>query len=258
MTREFDRGEVRNQAEILKDDLRAFAAKDTKTRENRLFDIVSSIKNNASLESILELTSPNKNIELERIDYRPYLYSAARKTTNTLFTVGKEKVKPWEGGFTVISLRQDGTIPAGITNPRGRVYKEYGQNLYPYALTKAMFSLHLYLSGKKGGLGEVENIRYLQGLGFRGGENLFLGEAIVPGPEGSSSFIGASGCELQSDYINSLLPRGMQYQYPVDFLAGRADHEFALQVAVNLKFSEAATQPVISEPKFFSDLRFAH
>ena len=76
------------------------------------------------------------------------LDSAVRVACETHFkTHGESTLMPWSGSFTIVVLGVDGNIIAAAANPTGPVYKEYGENLFQYALIKAVLRLHLERAG---------------------------------------------------------------------------------------------------------------
>lgn len=243
------------EIEQLLDELRGFAAlkpvEGTKERENRLPELVRFIRRFGKEERLADALA--SHLKSPWAPPQP-LVEAIRCATLTQFDVGGKRILPWGGGFTVVILSHEGET-RGVRRPVGRVYEEYGQNLYPYALTKALFTMHLHLSSREGGLDKLDNFNYLESLGFKRGEDLFLGENQL-GTGDHVTYIGASGCELAEAYVSDLLPKDMRESYSVDFIAGHADMIFARSIAGYLMFP--GTPAPIQEPKFFSQLRIAH
>lgn len=241
-------------AERLQNVLKAFAIFDTEQRERRLPDLIKFIKEIATPEVMAIATHPLKNKYLEQMskNFGPPFLWAISNALKASFKTPKGEMQSWEGGYTLVMIDQDGILLAAATNPVGEVYNQYGKNLFPYALSKAVFELHLNLADKKSGLDKEENFDYIESLGFEYGKDLFMGTNSFP----NGTVIGASGCELSRDYVNSLLPESMRDSYPVDFLAGAADRYFARMVAAQSMFH---TEPhAMEEPKLFAELRRAH
>lgn len=200
------------------------------------------------------------------------LDSAVRVACETHFkTHGESTLMPWSGSFTIVVLGVDGNIIAAAANPTGPVYKEYGENLFQYALIKAVLRLHLERAGWYTGLDNDENQAYLREL-LPENEQIYLGEAKGEG----LPIVGASGCELTHEYRNDIAP-GIPPEN-VNFLAGYADQLFAeivlVQFATNFEMAEkigriacdtsvqsaldrVKPEPV-EEPSLFAQLRRAH
>lgn len=239
--------DTKETASEIQSSLHDFAAASTKKRETRILNLAEVIKSSVTPEVLAGISGSGDRL---------FLRHATSLALKTKFDTGVGKpFLPWEGGYTVVMLDRDGSVVSWDHRLVGRVYQQeqYHNNLYPYALTKALIRLHLLLDGRQGGLEVPENQKYMQKLGFVPGVNLFRGESIYPGF--SQPFpIGASGCELKMEYIDGLLPSKMEYGY--EFLAGQADMEFAELVGALLLTPDMPR--VIPEPKFFWDLRNSH
>lgn len=242
-------------AQILQGELRVFAQLNTEQRERYLSKMTHLVKDIATPEVMTMATHPLKNHYLEQMgkNFGPPFYNAINDSLKTTFKTPNGEIKSWEGGYTAVMVNKEGVLLAAATNPTGRVYDQYGTNLFPYALNKAVFELHLNLADKEiGGLNDPKNFAYLEGLGFEYGKDLFLGTNSFP----DGTVIGTSGCELSKQYMDGLLPQSMSGDYSVDFLAGLGDMYFARMITGQSMFH--AEPHAMEEPKFFAKLRRAH
>ena len=246
-------GEAEIRARELQGILKTFASLDTPSRERGLPIMFNVIRSHTTPEVLAIATNPLNNPDLGDRDYRPSFRGAIGEAMDFSFITPNGEKKSWEGGYTVVMMNRQGILLAADANPEGKVYEKYGKNLFPYALFKAVILLHLELAGRSGGLQNEENFRYLRELGFEHGRELFKGAVIHPG---GHAILGASGCELSEEYMNSLLPASMVGRNSVNFLAGYADRCFALMVGGQSAFhSDTRT---LKEPKLFAELRRAH
>lgn len=223
----------------LGDKLREFAAMDTKQRTQRLPGLARSFKDSVDSKTLLDLsvTAPHP--------LRRQLDVAARAVRESRFG----QVEPWAGGYTVVSLDEAGNVSGTTTNAVGKVYKKYG-DLSPYALKKALFTLHLERAGMLDGLSSERNLRHLESIGLEFGKDVFLGGATLTW-EDQTHHVGVSGAELKEDYVRTLLPQGMPHT--LEFLAGKADQVFAERVVHGVMYRVPQ-----DEPQFFAELRRAH
>ncbi len=257
-------------AHMLLDTLALFGDGSDEQRERELLNTVTTVKTLAKKDVIAEVTDLARNPDLKGTDFRRRFKEAVESAGSSRFKVETGVVKPWVGGFTVTLLDPHGRILAAEANPQGEVYSKenYGDDLYAFALAKAVLSLHLDKMGKPGGLDNEENLEYLKELGFKLGEDLFLGEAQVLfwnstlgakrrsiSPLATQVYIGASGCEMTQKYVDSLLPSDMHAK--VDFLAGFADQVFAQTVSSKMVHGIGSAS-IIEEPELFAHLRRAH
>lgn len=234
--------------EELRQRLLDFAKGSTPEREGLLPELIGFIKRTTTKEVLQEIAP------IQERDYgSPFRYAIADSLTSILRTdVGP--IDPWAGGFTAVLMSSDGEVLAAESNPMGKVYDEHGKNLFPYALTKAVFGLHLARNGSLNGLNDAENFKYIESLGFTPGIDLFLGEALHL----DGSVIGVAGCELTEEYVNGLLPPAMRDNYGTDFLAGYADMCFARSLVASTMFPNEGRNTVLDEPELFAQLRRSH
>ncbi len=175
-------------------------------------------------------------------------------------------VAPWEGGYTLVAIDTKGRIRGVCSRTNGRVYKDYGENLFPYALKKAAYRLYLGTNDYNDGLNSDRNIRVLRAV-LPQSEHIYLGEAVTDIFDGSQIIIGASGCELNRSYKEGLAPK-MIRRDNVNFVAGYADMVFAEGMANRIDNYLISDIPVnqplrsftttVNEPVFFSTLRRSH
>lgn len=209
---------------------------------------------------------------------REWLEDGIQTVVKTPFENGLtgELYNPWTGGYTIVGLtdflEDDGpVIRAASHNPLGSVYKRYGNNLFPYAMKKAILRMHLDFLRQDSeqspedkdvsdideyGLDSTRNLKYLSKI--LPGETLYLGDAVTTNPGMTPMFFGASGCELDAKYVATLLPKDVKAE-GTDFAAGYADKTFASLVANELSREFYQEQPkTIEEPEFFARLRRSH
>lgn len=241
-----------SEIDTLKDSLVEFATSNDRMRENLIPGLVRFIRKfgndqEIGAELVAHMESPWHDPQ--------HLAEAIRCAALTPFYVkDSQRVLPWTGGFTVVALSSKGEF-MGHRKVEGRVYREIGDNLYPYALTKAMLRMHLDFSGREGGLDNEQNFYYFEDLGLHRGDDLFLGESQL-GNRDNRSYIGVSGCELAWKYVQELIPSDMHAYTTVDYIAGHADMIFARNVAGYLMIPGEPAP--IKEPPFFTQLRMAH
>lgn len=248
--------ELSPEAQLLKGQLAEFAGLTTNEREKALVELYDLVhKKGGDKEPIID-----KEIIAELADkkFQPYVEDAVQSTLETKFERSNgELVDPFEGAFTAVAIDLKGNILGGLANPVGEVYRKYGENLFPYALMKAVLRLHLELAKRNGGLDSEKNIDYIKELLPE--KLIFLGESMgwptVGTVEIGNIIIGASGCELKHDYRNGLAP-GMVKDGTVDFLAGSADEIFADLIARYLEDNSRSKSA--KEPENYSWLRRAH
>ncbi|HEX4774374.1 MAG TPA: hypothetical protein VH234_02565 [Candidatus Saccharimonadales bacterium] len=244
-------GEAVNPAQELQAKLTEFVNLDEVRRETYLPDFLAYIDTNVTKDVVGEITDPIKNPSLENKNYRPHFHSAIMNALRVPFIVEGKSVNPWVGGYTMIAVSETGQVLAADSKTEGRVYGQYGSDLFSHAFSKAVLGVHLSLSGKYEGLDERENYERIARL--MPGRRIYQGEALTPG----TVVIGASGCELNSDYIDTLLPEEMRLsEYPADLFAGHADMRLAQEVAAQW-FFEPGIQPR-EEPELFSHIRRSH
>ncbi len=269
--------EAERTAQELQERLKNFAVKTNRDRADDLNIICN------------ELLNVDNNIlsYLEDSESQQRLIRAVGTTLRTPFKLADDRrVIPWAGGYTIVAIDKNGVFKAALSNPVGRVYENHGTNLNPYALTKAVERLHLFLSIKSTGLENSQNYNLIQEI--RGRRHpVYLGEAMSEKFLSSDEdldpvILGASGCELTPEYQSSLAPDLFKlpttlrkqadalgpYGFPkqeaadlientlVDFAAGYADMVFAQRVANYL--SDPFKIGPVKEPEFFSLLRRSH
>lgn len=200
----------------LKDSLKKFASSNTEQREAQLPQLTLFIKKNVN-ESVLK--------ELIGIDseFNQKLTSAVELTIQTPFDVKGKPVNPWTGEHTIVALDSDGYVVGACCNPT-KALKSYG-DLHPYALTKALFSLHLYKADREEGLENEDNLDYISSIAHKE-VLIFTGAPKKPlfMPDEKSYYLGSSGCAVKKNYLKELL--GGATPAP-DTQAGRFDGIFA-------------------------------
>lgn len=177
----------------IKNSLRAFAQGALEAREKCLAGLITTIKQNARLETLELLTDKA---------FQPKLKEAVKKTLETPFEVEGEPVVPWAGGFTIVALDQRGEIRGVFSRPTEGL-EEYS-DLHPYALTKAVLALHLDLIPVvQRRLGNLDNFKYVEKMAKT---KIFNGASQSPAIVGEDIiYIGGSGCVAKEEYLKRLL-----------------------------------------------------
>lgn len=248
--------ETERQAQVLQERLKEFSTLSNYDKPSGLPILLNYFSDTTVNSMILSyLVDPALQADLEK---------AAQSVLHQGFKQRAEIIHPWAGGYTLIAINMAGEIKAASVNPEGGVYQRYGENLFPYALKKAVQRLYLHQTSLDyyGDLEKESNYYHIKDLMGEG--KIFLGETLTDpnirlGQE--TLAIGASGCELSAEYRNLLAP-GMLNDQSDDFAAGYADMVFAKSVARILDPDTARHSPeyleFIWEPEFFSLLRRAH
>lgn len=188
--------EISRHAVSLQRQLTEFASPEDEGREQILQGLVKFIKEKVNKDVIgllIEKESP----------FQPRLESAIASVLETPFEVEGEEVNPWQGGFTIVALDSEGRIRGASSEPTKGLEK-YG-DLHPYALVKALCSLHLDTFGRPGGLGKLENYEYLKD---KLGVPIFTGSTEKPihiDNYHNLFYLGGSGCSVKEDYLKELL-----------------------------------------------------
>jgi len=156
----------------------------------------------------------------------------------------------WVGGFTLVELSLEGELTGACRLAAGDVYRLYSDNLYGYALQKALQALHLRLSFMDPSTSTFLSSRYLEKL--LGRDQLRVGAYYDPI---RVRIIGASGCEVPLRQRLAYCP-GMTPASELDgvnFLAGAFDEVFARLVSNCLRESARCY-----EPRLLTQLRLIH
>ena len=252
------------RANQLQRELHEFAKQETSQREEglaRLRDIIA------------ELTDPDTILYLNFLHRGGIRFqNELHKAINTTHQTGFEKpngqiVEPWAKtkGYTLVVIDHTGTLHAGYSNPVGETYEIYGENLFPYALSKATLALHCMLAEMDGGI--QRNWDYL--LDLLPGRHIYQGDYVTPAPgfsvdseylygtSGSVRLaIGANGCELEEHYHRELSPEGIDGIILLSSIAGAADTVFATRVGQLIQNYEIKT--LIPEPEILTLARTLH
>ena len=254
---------IRN-AELLESKLADFASMNLEERETFLPFLQRDIHQLATPEAMEYRLV--EYLEEEKEEFEEAVQSAL---SSKWVVVGEEEpIEPWRGSHTVVMLDFSGRIIAARRNTEGPVYEpdNYGDNLYPYALSKAVQALHIALemNGDKwkarGLLDEGNNLEYIDRLlndGAMEGDRIpvFLGEAVLSSDE-EELVVGVSGAELREDYIRGMIPESMRDHISIDFLAGFADMQLAQLILEHI--DGEGMGETRDEPTFFAQLRRAH
>jgi hypothetical protein len=159
----------------------------------------------------------------------------------------------WVGGYTVILLSDTGIIEAAVRAVQGEVYRVFGQDLYPFALAKAVLEEYLRQEGCRGGV--LGNYSWLCQI-LRDHTLISVGSSACYTP----ASIGVSGAEATDEYRRPFAP-GMwpdSDMAKVNFAAGAADTLFATGLAQVLGHTGKDDLPHITEPMLVGIGRLIH
>lgn len=245
------------ESRLLRQELGAFARKNSATQYTNLPELVS----------LVQMTAATGNsIGVNIIGVMPEQGSIQRSLKQALGKVLKTPFKkhngtteiPWIGGYTVVALTPEGAVVGAQERAEGPAYRVYRQPLYRHALTKAIMGLHLFYAELPGGI--EKNWEYLKGAMPIGDRRLSQGD-IVTDIIGMDNYptrliIGASGCGLSSHYQEALAP-GMLKSGATDFMTGYANTQFLRVLESRLRNPKLGTTPY-PEPDRFSQLSRSH
>ncbi|HSX40615.1 MAG TPA: hypothetical protein VLF68_03295 [Candidatus Saccharimonadales bacterium] len=248
--RNLELGESSPSEQAIKEELLSFTNADSATRKARLPWIVQGLPKLIGPTMAERLTDPLRNPELQGKITTQDVQTAVQKALATPFRgiYPPVDMHPWEGGYTV-AVVGDGKLYAVVSNPVGPIY-EKPHNLIPDAVGKANLSFFLKEEGDLM-LDSDQAINDLEKLGLN---DICLGEAWG-NRNGVRIHVGVSGCELNQDYIDGLVPSSERGIYHPDFLTGRTDQIFARLVADALSDK---SHRHLREPDVFSELRRSH
>lgn len=183
--------EVEKDAQELQSKLSTYATSNIGKLEEGLFNICNTFSGVDS-QLLAYLIDPESQSRLTK---------AIDLTLETPFVLDDlTEILPYIGGFTMVAINEKGDIKAAHTNPEGSVYEYHGDNLYPYALSKAVQRLFLVRIGsREHGLENPRNYSYIRG--FISPQHVFLGEAYSTPARTKTMpsehlILGASGCKL--------------------------------------------------------------
>lgn len=240
--------ELEARVSTLRQKLHEFAkCNDMTEREKLLPDLAIFIQENVTKEVI------ENSINKESL-IKDGLAQSIGLAKETPFDIKGELVNPWTKEGTIVVLDNDGNI-AGSWSEATKGLEDYG-DLHPYALHKALFSLHINLAGKTGGLEDEANFDYIASLVPKE-IIVFTGAPIEPLVLSDKKyFIGSSGCSTTDEYTNELLG-GMGAQRGPNTLAGYHDGIFAEHVQFYMKDNNPEVKPV-KESAFVKQIRKAN
>lgn len=263
--------ELEKQAIALQTQLKEFAAADFASREKMLPELFKLIKSNGTQDCLKTLSSASELNE--------QLKAAAEKTAATPVKTAKGEEKIWTGEYSLVALKENGTIAGFVSTGVPQSYLEWEStdpdalkdsfhfnDLVPAALTKAVFALHGAKAVKEGhgnlaGGITLETIersdRLKLGYGFHGGatgnevkvgvqayyKDLDTNKPIEKHPI-TTIYIGASGCPLTQEYNGSLLDVGGKAGPFTN--AGNGDYEFGGLAGANI---EEPNLPIVAAPE---------
>ncbi len=250
-------GTARMHAEYLQRELKSFIGNQPEEREENLGKLINNVRRWSSTEVMAHLTSGH--------DYNSRLAWAARAATQTEYynEVTGTLVTPWNGGYTLVAITPSADIVAAVSNPVGEVYKHY-QDLFPYAMSKAVLAWYLSLMGEDPSIDNEVNWEHMKPKLAKANLGLFQGDYVtqpIETPFGVSPLIiGASGCELTEEYLEPMLPMSL-YDLPqrlrVNNTAGEGDTQFATLVGHRLE-NPQADESIVKEPEVFRKNRRIH
>lgn len=231
--------EQERKAIALQDNLKKFAAADFEARETMLLDLLQMIKTDASRETLDIL--PNSHSMDES------LTQAVIKTQKTAWKmVSGDEVLPYGKGYTLIAVKNDGTIIGLIFQPT----EEYGSpDLTVPALLKAVGVLHLNkavgegFNEFSGGLSTLENVAYLNKRGFGKHDGATANPALV---DNQYVFLATSGCKATEKYLDPIVDEGGKSGLYT--LAGEMDRVFADTTKMYLVNPKKKVEPIL-EPR---------
>lgn len=239
--------ELEINTNTLKQKLKEFASSDFDTREQLLPELAIFIQDNVNKEVIENSINKESLIKEE-------LVQAIELAKETPFDIKGDLVNPWTKEGTIVVLDSDGNIAGSWSEPT-KGLEDYG-DLHPYALHKALFSLHLNLANKSGGLEDESNFEYISGLVSKD-ITVFTGAPIEPLILSDKKyFIGSSGCAVTDDYVNDLMG-GMGAQRGPNTLAGYHDGIFAEHVQFYMEDNHLVVKPMKESP-FIKQVRKAN
>ncbi|MBU4210262.1 hypothetical protein KKC08_02760 [Patescibacteria group bacterium] len=237
-------------AKNLQVNLQTFAGADFERRHELLPDLLGQIRTCGNRDHLEMLP----NIQ----DFDPQLGEAIAKTLQTPWEIGDDNlVYPWTGGYTVVALRNDGTVISLASKKTTTPGYEGLGDLTPYALAKATCALHLSKAvgaghdSFAGGLSTLRNIEYLKQRGNKTHDGATENPAHV---ENQFIFFGASGCTATPEYLDALLDEGAK-SGPFT-LAGALDKFFVETTKRHLVQPDLGTNP-LPEPRFCRTMRAA-
>jgi len=227
----------------LKEKLRVFSLSSTPAREQQLSGLISIVQTKANKDTLSILVDN---------EFQGKLEVAVMKTLETPFEVNGEEINPWSEskGHTIVAIDANGNVRAAVSQPTEGL-EEYG-DLHPYALTKAVLSLHLTKKhfGQNNDIGMPLNFRYLRKLTET---NIFNGSSRLPAVIGDHRFyIGGSGCAVNEKYLSDLLGGATPAH---NTQAGRLDAIFCDLVGFYLEDSEQEVT-ALPEPEELQEIRF--
>ena len=238
---------------FVREKLSQFASSETPEREKMLKGVVSFTKENVDKEVMEGLVDEEFQARFEK---------AIERTLQTPFVITADvsagldgrKANPWKGSNTMCAIDSTGKVLAANTVPEKEL-ASYG-DLNRYSLIKALCTLHLDKAGKTGNLANIENFRYLIGLGLTPFDDIFAGsskEAVIDGAE-NKIFIAGSGCHVENSYLTELLGGANPAQ---DTLAGVFDGIFS-DITANFISDPNQTTAEIPEPKELAQIRISN
>lgn len=242
------------KASILANKLRNFAAFPTADKEERLTAIVAEMPNLVSRQVLESAVYDSENRSL-KAEFNRSLETAALKALATPVITKDGIVDRWmDDRYVLIALGRDGEI-LGFDGAKE------GEKTFSYAVTKALCTMVLndWKHKSPGDMLDCSNISYLEGLGLKLGESLFIG-GIKPvtitfsGKLQQMVHFAAGGIDPNAGYVKGLIKEEPKSS---DTLAGAAEMMFGEMVIDYLTNPEKAIQPY-KEPDYLEFLRMTN
>lgn len=186
-----------NTIQDLQRKLKDFAAASPEIQKTQLADLIQFIQVNATQKVIDRLVSQ---------EFQTKLQTAINSTLATLLDFDGKEVNPWTNCATIVALDEQGNIKGAISIPP-KDMTDYGgsYNFFTPALCKALVSMHLKKADRKGGI--ADNRRYLREITvevFKYHTGAIDEPITLPGSD-TGIYLGASGCEANSDVVSTVL-----------------------------------------------------
>ncbi len=241
---------VKGEAPVIAGYLHAFAKARGRDAERQLRELAEYLPNNITVDVLEDLIEPS---------FQETLRTAARHVihSHVVDYRGHDWGIPWNGDYVDVAVSQEGDIMGAVTSET----MKFNDKALANAIMKALSVMLLEKTGRMGGLHTIDNLLYLESLGFIATKNYYLGAANKSiGIDGTRVYFAAGACHTklrEREYISLLLGRAIP---KIDTLASRSEEIFcekAIDIFLKIRAGKTITDEDlrIFEDLFMTDVR---